>query len=377
MSDKDQEPGAIGPQQPPTDGVEPEALGADPVVDPAPQPEALVEKPRRGGGLAILAVLLLGGAATAVAWYDPLQWRGAGGVPPEVSAEITALTGRLQAAEAANAALEQRLVLLEAQPAPVSADALAALEAQAQENQAALAALQSAPAGEDVSAGQVAALVQSVAQLKDELAKLKQDPPEAGVTPEALKAAVDAAMAARDEAVASEAAATAEATRQLTARNDAVTALRAAADSGAPFAELLPTLQGLSLDPVLQDAASTGLATRQSLIDSFPAAARAALNASLRATSGTGIGDRLSTFLRIQTGARSVVPQDGTDPDAVLSRAEAATAAGDFAMALQELNALPAEGQAEMAEWSGQAKTWLSAQDALNKLAAAAAVQGG
>jgi hypothetical protein len=83
--------------------------------------------------------------------------------------------------------------------------------------------------------------------------------------------------------------------------------------------------------------------------------------------------DGLLAFLRVQTGARSLQPREGTDPDAVLSRAEAAVKGGDVAASLTELAGLPAQGQAAMADWSARAKVYLAAHEALAGLAAAAA----
>lgn len=356
MSDNDQVPETAPP----------------PVPDPGPLPEPAPEpvRPRRRRGMAVLALLLLGGAAVAFAWYNPLRWRG----DNPLQTEVAALTARLEASETAARALEQRLAKLESAPAPVSPEALAALEQAVQDNRAALAALQEAPgAGDEVSAVQVAALAQAVEDLKRQVAGLSATPG----SPEDIRAAVDAAMEARAAEQAAEAQAVAEAARKQAARADAVARLLAAARAGAPYADLIPALDGLPLDPVLQEAASAGLVTQKALAEGFPAAARKALDASLRATGGEGIGDRLYTFLRLQTGARSLEPREGSDPDAVLSRAEAAVETGDIAGALEELAGLPPEGQAEMAGWSAQAQQWLAAEKALADLAAAAAVQGG
>ena len=101
--------------------------------------------------------------------------------------------------------------------------------------------------------------------------------------------------------------------------------------------------------------AQGGLPSLQVLRQGFPDAARAALDASLRASKGDTWTERVSVFLRGQTGTRSLIPREGTDPDAVLSRAEAAVTAGDLALALTELAALPDAGKAAMADWLGLA----------------------
>ena len=102
--------------------------------------------------------------------------------------------------------------------------------------------------------------------------------------------------------------------------------------------------------------------------EGFPDAARAALEASLEANMGATWSERVKNFLRAQTGARALTPQEGDDPDAVLSRAEAALAAGDVEGALAELDALPAEGKAAMTDWLAQANLRLQAEAALAPL---------
>ncbi|PJF09950.1 hypothetical protein CUR21_08745 [Pseudorhodobacter sp. MZDSW-24AT] len=147
--------------------------------------------------------------------------------------------------------------------------------------------------------------------------------------------------------------------------------VQAAVDSGQPFAGALTDLAELEVPETLSSVAEAGVPSRAALEDAFPAAARAALDASLRATMGEGWSDRFSTFLQSTTGARSLVPREGDDPDAVLSRAEAALRAGDLELALTELTSLPPEGQAEMAAWTAMAQTRLDALAAVSSLSAA------
>ena len=75
-------------------------------------------------------------------------------------------------------------------------------------------------------------------------------------------------------------------------------------------------------------------------------------------------------FLRTQVGARSLEAREGDDPDAVLSRAEAALARGDIAAALDEIATLPAVGQDAMADWVALAETRRTALAAAADLAA-------
>ena len=101
---------------------------------------------------------------------------------------------------------------------------------------------------------------------------------------------------------------------------------------------------------------------------SFADAARAGLGASLGA--GDTGGSALGNFLRAQTGARSIEPREGGDPDAILSRADAAVARGDIAAALAEIDVLPEPGRAAMKGWTDQARAWQAASGAVAGLTA-------
>jgi hypothetical protein len=76
------------------------------------------------------------------------------------------------------------------------------------------------------------------------------------------------------------------------------------------------------------------------------------------------------SFLRSQTGARSLAPRAGDDPDAVLSRAEAAVRDGRLREALAELEALPPAAAAELAPWRARAEQRVEALDALDEMQA-------
>ena len=182
------------------------------------------------------------------------------------------------------------------------------------------------------------------------------------------KAAIDDQVKAAEDRLA----ALQSAAKGLT-RASAMQQISAALDSGAPFAAALAQLDG-DLPKSLTDTAKSGVPSLQSLRSSFPEAARAALDAALKANMGGSWTDRVSAFLANQTGARSLTPRDGTDPDAVLSRAEAALTAGDLAKVLVELSGLPPEGQTAMAAWIADCK---SREQAQGDLAALLAATGG
>ena len=144
-------------------------------------------------------------------------------------------------------------------------------------------------------------------------------------------------------------------------------------ETGAPFVTAVQALTaaGTEVPAPLADAAATGLPSLALLQTAFPDAARQALDDSLRAGMGDSTMDRLGAFLRTQTGARSLTPREGADPDAILSRAEAALKAGDLTSSLAEIATLPEAGQAALATWTGAAQARLAATAALATLSAA------
>jgi hypothetical protein len=144
-----------------------------------------------------------------------------------------------------------------------------------------------------------------------------------------------------------------------------------AMDSGLGFGDVLDDL-GQALDgsvpAELSAAAENGVATISDLSNSFGTAARDAL-ATARSEMDQGQGlAKLGNFLKSQFNARSVTPKDGDDPDAILSRAEAAVRQGKLSEALAEISKLSTDAQAQMSEWMDAAKTRVAASDAVNSL---------
>lgn len=149
----------------------------------------------------------------------------------------------------------------------------------------------------------------------------------------------------------------AEAEARVKARG-ALNALRSALETGAPYASVIPDIAAATDVPeVLSANAATGIPTAAAVEGQFADGARAALSASLKATAGDSTTERLTFFLKDQLGARSLTPRDGDDPDAVLSRAEAATKAGNLDTALTTIDALPEAGRAKLDDWAGVAAT--------------------
>ena len=164
--------------------------------------------------------------------------------------------------------------------------------------------------------------------------------------------------------------ATAEAAKAASAQA-AIAKIVSAIDAGQPYSEAMETLNSLELseiDPALAVSAESGVATLSALQSDFPDQARTAL-AAARA-SGVEEGQQgLGGFLTRALGARSVAPREGNDPDAVLSRAEAAIKGGDLATTLTELDTLPEEAQAAIADWREAADARVAARNAADALA--------
>lgn len=265
-----------------------------------------------------------------------------------VTDRIDAIGARLDETAAAIETLTGRVATLEERPVfsgDVSADAAEAAEA--------VAAMEE----------RVRAQEEEAARLAAEAEAAQAEAAEAIAAAEAEAQA--AAAAAEEEARAATAAAEAEAALQ---------SLRLAVTSGAPYADALATIDAaVEVPDPLAANADSGVASLETLQDSFPAAARAALPVGLRETAGEGTMDRLGAFLQGQIGGRSIEPREGDDPDAVLSRAQAAVDAGDLQAALDEIAALPEGAQAEMAGWTDAARTRLEVTAALETVSQALA----
>lgn len=314
---------------------------------------------RKRRGLAWVIWPLLGGALAAaagygVAHYVPNGWPMASVVT--LQTQVAVLSDQVQALQADLQKADARLASLETAPAPQSdAGQIAALELR-------LAALESKPipAGTDSAA---------LAQLRAEVAAIKTDG--AAVMSAQVQADLDAKVKATEaKLTAIEQSAQAQATATLT--RAALGQIAAALDSGAPYPSAIAALASADIAVVLTHNATAGLPSLQALQASFPDSARTALEAALRANMGESWSERVGNFLRTQVGVRSLTPRDGPDPDAILSRAEAALTAGDVAQALAEIATLPARAQDALSAWRVRAQLRLDAQAALAALLAKA-----
>ena len=308
---------------------------------------------------------------------------------------VAALEGRVAGLDAALAALGARTDVAEAAGTDAG-DRLDALDARLADFDSRLTTVERAPIeGSDIAAAALESYTRELAELReqidaalaatavigtlgDDLAALQAQVAEFPAVDD-MRAEVASIAARLDEVIATNEALRAEAAAQVEAAAAAERAARARAafirieaalDTGGSYADALAELEatGITIPAGLAASAAAGVSTSAQLIAGFGPAARAALALANRDLEGMGMADRFTAFIRAQLGIRSLSPREGDDPDAILSRAEAAAGADDLATALDELAALPPEPAAAMAGWIASAEARQAA------LAAAAAV---
>mgnify|MGYP006276836317 FL=1 len=272
-----------------------------------------------------------------------------GSVEAELTRSITAvredMSQSIDGIEAQLGDVTERLTAVEKRPLQESSvtaqQAFEAYEREVEELEAALAeqrqAAEEATAAMEERARQAQAEVEATAQ-------------EAA---EAQRQAEAEAQRAAEQAQARAAAVEREATTR-----EALARLDAAIERGRPFETPLSRLsEHADIPEPLSEAAAMGVTSLPDLRDRFPDLAREALDESIRATVDADAMSRMEAFLRAQTGVRSLEPREGDDPDAVLSRAEAALDEGDLETAVSEIGALPDAGQEVLSEWVAEAET--------------------
>lgn len=331
-----------------TESAEPEAeTDADPSDDavtedaePASEPVVEPAAAKRGG-----MSVLMGGAAAAVLGFvvaqivpngwpvtpDPAVTEALSSADAQLGAQTEALAGRIAALEAAD---------ISGDLAPLQ-DQIAALDTQVTEQFGALA--DRVAALEERPIVDLSTLDNSDA-VEAELEKLRAEIAEASA---AAQAQIDAA---RNEATLLEQNALDAA--QAAARRASLSRVLAALDSGSPYADTLAEFAdvvGGDIPVGLSAGADSGVATLAALQADFPPLAREALSAMRRAEEGGE--NTLSNFFQTQFGVRSLEPQEGDSPNAVLSRIEAAATEGRLTDALNEASALPETGQSILAPW--------------------------
>ena len=347
----------------------------DSVTAPARVEQVVV---RKGGFVPVLLGGVAAGAAGFAAAYFGLvqQPDPNASIAPRLDELSTEMTRQAQTLDDLNARLDEapaapdldpldsRIEELAAQTADMGASisanmsGLAAMSDRIDEIDARLSEMEQAPITVEASEAAVRAYERELDAARAQIAEQRAE----------MEAQRDELAAMIDEAKATEADAE-EAATQAT-RRAAMSRITAAVESGAPFADALSQLEttGVETPQVLAAVASGGAPSATELQSSFPDIARAALSASRQAAVDGGEIGGFSDFLRSQLGARSLEPQEGNDPDAVLSRAEAAVRDGRLADAIDELDALPEAGKAVVTDWIAQANRRLDAINAAQTL---------
>lgn len=353
-----------------------DAAPKTPTSDSADKPKSPVlptatpaDAPRRS----VFVPMILGGAIAAVIGFGaaryPDQWPFVSSAEDPMAAELSALDARLLTLEGQSASQGQALATLQTDDSLATARGeitgefaqlrtqLEAMNATINDLESRLHTVEKLPQGSGMEAAAAAAtayereLQQMREMLDQELAKIS---------------------AAKEDAATLEVSA-AEAAKAAGARA-ALARVLAAIDTGRPYGDALFDLTeqaGVDAPAALAAHADTGVITLSALQAAFPSAARAALDASVRAAVAAGEMDRVSAFVRLQLGTRSLEPKDGTDADAILSRAESALKAGQIDAALSELTTLPDAGKPALEGWVADAtarKDALAAGDALSQL---------
>lgn len=364
---------ATGRPEKPAAATEPKPAEAAKPDAPAPAPVQRVTVQKTGFWHVVLGgVVAAGIGSAATIWalpHLPQGWLPATEPEPAIDAEAITAEAVAAAQESAQQLVDDFAASLDI-PAPAETPAegaagtedidglrqeLADLRARVDDQSSRLDDLQGAPSVDPEAADRISALARQAEELEQRIAA-------------AAEQASQQIGAAQAEAERLQAAA-AESTRRAEAVA-AIGALQAALDRGVSGDEARQALEGAGIDA--PEALRQDVPSLDSLQAGFGDAARAALRASLREDSASGGGNVLTNFLRAQTGARSVEPREGDDPDAILSRANAAVEAGRIGEALDEIAALPETARAApaMAEWLAGATAWRDAQAALSDLSA-------
>lgn len=315
-----------------------ESTTVDPPVATPPDPPKRTVTPMILGGV-IAAVL--GFVAARGEFLDPL-------LPPgwRTSGPDTALTEQLEDVRVKLSALQNTVAALPEPEEPVAID-LSPVEGQLSALSQRVEALENRPVV--TSSVPQEALNAALADLRA-TAQSQQD--------EIDRLLADARLVKEDATAAANA----------TLARAAVTRIQSAVDTGAPFAAALADLETAGETDIpepLRASAQAGVVTLAELQTTIPDSARAALNAARGADTTGGI----TGFVQKRLGVRSVEPREGSDPDAVLSRIEAAVRAGRLGDALAEAETLPDAARDALRTWTEQAQARLDAVTAANALA--------
>ena len=138
---------------------------------------------------------------------------------------------------------------------------------------------------------------------------------------------------------------------------------------GTPYKTSLDNIElilGLKAPDILRNLAETGIPTMKNLTESFPEFSRLALSADRNVKETENF--KLLTFLKSQLQARSTIPRQGSDPDAVLSRSEAFLKSNDLEKSLFELTQLDGIASKVMEPWRISAENRIESLLAVEQL---------
>ena len=348
---------------PPTDTND-----AEPTAEPVVAPTA----PRKGGFFPLLlGGLVAGGIGFGASTYLNTQNNGEDTFEAEMTKSlgdqteaVQSLTTRIDAVESAqegfNLAPLQESIDGNSTTLQDALTEVTTLSGTVAEFGNRLAAIEKQPLAEAVSPEAIAAYERELEELRDvldtrkteieELVANERAAMEASVTEQ--RSAIEALAAAADQAESS-----AEEKANLAAARNAMVDVSNAIDKGVPYGDALTSLTetgAIDVPELLVSAAEDGAPSQNSLTEAFPGLAYAALTQA-RKEKTQEEGHSFSNFLQTQLGGRSVVPREGDDPDAVLSRAEAAVNSSDIETAISELSALPDSIQPIFSDWVASA----------------------
>ena len=379
-----------------------ETHGSEPPPDP-PAPEssteprpALAAAPRTGlrsllagavGGL-IVSVLGLGAGYTLLAPKGdvPETANRLSAIEAQARQENDAIAAEASHESAAVASLEKRVSALETVAGGSNTSDLdkrvAALEAASAGNGAASDATQRLAAQEKDLRTDIDAEKGQLPDLSARVAKLESDAPKANAASSDL-----AALAARIDKIEGALAAPKNETRaaeEKLAAADNVTTIAIIAEvaeerlrSGEGFAPELAALQRLGVDSTALaplQAVVNGAPTNGALAAAFNAVAPHVLAATAPADKGS-VTDRFLAHLEGLVRVRELNETAGDDPQALVSQIEAESRRGDIAAALASFDKLPEAARKAAGDWPTLARARQAADAALQSIREAAVGQ--
>ncbi len=141
----------------------------------------------------------------------------------------------------------------------------------------------------------------------------------------------------------------------------ATASLSQASETGRPFVAELNTVARILPDTgdltALRPLAERGAPTRAVLVAEFPEMARQASFAAKTPAEGAGLLTRLNHALSAVFTLRRINRLTGSDPDAILARAERKVNDGDLEGAIREIESLPSNGPAAAKVWLDRARS--------------------